>query len=109
MVSVALYKSENSNKKLTAVFYDANGKFIKSVNFGATGYSDFTRHKNEQRKKRYLNRHRKNENWEDYMTAGSLSRWLLWNKTTLQASATDYAKRFNLTLLNPLCKCSADL
>ena len=62
--------------------------------------SDFTKHNDEDRKKRYLNRHRKNENWEKYMTAGSLSRYILWNKKTLKASIEDYIKRFNLTLKN---------
>ena len=56
--------------------------------------SDYTKHKDEDRKKRYLNRHRKNENWKSPMTAGALSRWILWNKPTLRDSIKDYKKRF---------------
>lgn len=38
----------------------------------------------------------KNENWIDPMTAGALSRYILWNPPTLQASTADYARRFGL-------------
>ena len=39
---------------------------------------------------------KKKENWNDYMSAGSLSRWILWNKPTLTASIQDYMRRFKL-------------
>lgn len=56
--------------------------------------SDYILHDNEERKQRYINRHAKNENWKDPTTAGALSRWILWNKPTLQASIIDYKKKF---------------
>ena len=65
--------------------------------FGAAGMSDFTKHKDEERKKSYLSRHKARENWNDYMSSGSLARWILWNKPTLEASINDYKKKFNLT------------
>jgi hypothetical protein len=37
-----------------------------------------------------------NENFNDPLTAGSLARWINWNKTTLSASIADFKKRFNL-------------
>ena len=60
---------------------------------------DFTKTGDEEQKKRYLARHQKNENWNDYDTAGALSRWILWNKKSLSSSIADYVKRFNLTLV----------
>ena len=54
--------------------------------------------KNKDQKERYLNRHKKRENWDSYMTAGSLSRWILWNKETIKSSISDYLKRFELKL-----------
>ena len=30
------------------------------------------------------------------MTAGALSRWILWNKETHKASVDDFVERFNL-------------
>ena len=50
----------------------------------------------EKRKSAYLARHKANENWNDYDTAGSLSRWILWNKTSLTASIANYKSKFNL-------------
>jgi len=58
--------------------------------------SDYTIHKDEARKQRYINRHQKNENWNDINTAGAWSRWLLWNKPSTRASYSDIKSRFNL-------------
>ena len=60
----------------------------KKVSFGAAGYSDFTIHKDEERKKRYILRHEKNENWRKsgIDTSGFWSRWLLWNLPTKNQS-----------------------
>lgn len=79
-----------------AIFEDCNTLRTKTVHFGAKNYSDFTLHKDEARKNRYLARHKSNENWENPTSAGSLSRYILWNKKTLQASINDYKKRFRL-------------
>ena len=91
---VVIKKSTNQKKKYMAVFYE-DGKKIKTTHFGAAGMSDFTKHKDEARKQRYMNRHKANENWQNPMSAGSLSRYILLNKPTLRASITDYKKRFN--------------
>ena len=95
-MKVEIKPSTQKTKKLMAIFYDDNGKKIKTVHFGSAGMSDFTIHKDKERKERYLDRHRKRENWNEPMTAGALSRWILWNKPTLKASITDYKKRFKL-------------
>lgn len=95
MVSVSIKKSTNPKKKYMAVFSE-NGKKIKTTHFGSAGMSDFTKNRDEERKKRYLQRHRARENWNDYKSAGALSRWILWNKTSLRASISDYKNRFNL-------------
>jgi hypothetical protein len=79
-----------------AIFYNNEKQKIKTTHFGASGYSDFTQHKDEERKQRYLERHKKNEDWNDYTSAGSLSRHILWNKPTLKASIEDYKKKFKL-------------
>tara|TARA_R110000824_G_scaffold24870_2_gene87091 strand:- start:1907 stop:2194 length:288 start_codon:yes stop_codon:yes gene_type:complete len=92
---VEIKPSKRKDKKFTAIFSD-NDKKIKTIHFGAKGMSDFTIHKDKDRKKLYLDRHRKNEKWNSYMTAGSLSRWILWNLPTLKESIIDYKKRFKL-------------
>ena len=91
---VVIKKSTNPKKKLMAIFSSKDNNRTKTVHFGASGYSDFPSHKDTQRKERYLTRHRATENWNDPKTAGALSRWILWNKTSLAASISDYKKRF---------------
>jgi hypothetical protein len=67
----------------------------KKVFFGQAGASDYTIHKDDERKLRYIKRH-SNENWSKsgINTAGFWSRWMLWNKKTLQSSYNDIKKRF---------------
>ena len=93
MVKVVIKKS--TRKEMMAVFTFDDGK-TKTIHFGAAGMSDFTKNKDEKRKASYLSRHKANENWNDYDTAGSLSRWILWNKTSLSASIANYKSKFNL-------------
>lgn len=95
-MKVEIKPSTNNNKKYMAIFFDDNNKRIKTTHFGARGMSDFTIHKDKERKERYLKRHQKRENWNDPKTAGALSKWILWNKPTLKGSIRDYKKRFNL-------------
>ena len=61
----------------------------KSIHFGQAGASDFTIHKDTERKNRYLDRHSKNEDWHNPLTAGFYSRWILWNKPTITESIRD--------------------
>lgn len=91
---IKITKSNKPDKKMMAIFEDCNTERRKTVHFGAKGMSDFTIHKDEERKKRYLSRHKANENWNNPTSAGSLSRFILWNKTSLRASITDYKSRF---------------
>lgn len=93
---VALYKSPIKTKKYRMIFYDKDGEESSHTDFGASGMSDFTIHKDPERKDRYIARHRKRENWSNKKSAGALSRWILWNKPTLKASFEDYLDRFNL-------------
>ena len=91
---VSIKKSRHPKYKMQAVFLNTKTGKNKTVKFGAKGYSDYTIHKDDERKRRYMRRHRKREKWSDPMTAGSLSRYILWNKKTLKASIDDYKKRF---------------
>lgn len=94
-VSVKISKSTKPEKKLMAVFQLDNGR-SRTTHFGSAGMADYTKTKNKEQRERYLNRHRKRENWNAPMTAGALSRWILWNKETRGASITAYKKRFKL-------------
>ena len=93
---VSIGKSTRQGKKMVAVFYDEAKKKIKTTHFGASGYEDYTTHGEMQRKMNYIARHKDREDWNDYMSSGSLSRWILWNKPTLSESIKDYIRRFKL-------------
>lgn len=85
-----LYKANDGVHKYIAVFDNP----YQEVPFGASGYSDYTQNQDPERKRLYLIRHRKREDWNNPRSAGALSRWLLWNKLTLEESFKDYTRRF---------------
>ena len=91
-MNIEISKSNKKDKKLMAVI---DGK--KTIHFGQAGASDFTKHKDEDRKARYFVRHQKREDWgkTGVDTAGFYSKHVLWNKPTLEASVNDLNKRFS--------------
>jgi len=92
---IKLKKSPRKNKKFRVTFEDN-----KTVDFGASGYSDYTIHKNQERMHRYLARHKKRENWskKGIKTAGFWSRWLLWSKPSLDNSKKLIEQKFNVKI-----------
>ena len=89
MIESLIKPSKKPDKKFDAII---DGK--KTVSFGSSKHSDFTQHKDPARKQRYLNRHKARENWNDPTTAGSLSKYVLWNKPSITASIKDMDKQF---------------
>ena len=90
-MNIIIKPSRNPLKKYDAII---DGK--KTVPFGQKGASDMTQHKSEERKSRYIDRHKKRENWTDPKTAGFYSRWILWNKQTLTESVKDANNKFKM-------------
>lgn len=86
-------KLNNDKKKYEAIFI-VNGKKVKQK-FGAEGMSDYTIHKDIDRRNRYINRHMKDLRTKDPTRAGYLSMFILWNKNSLNASINDYKRRLN--------------
>jgi hypothetical protein len=97
---VDIKKSTSPNKKLMAVFYNQEKQKIKTIHFGQAGASDMTQHKSVERMKLYDIRHKKNEDWENPLTAGALSKWILWNQPTLTGSINNFLRKFNLKKFN---------
>jgi hypothetical protein len=87
--NIIIKPSHLQSKKYDAV---VDGK--KTIPFGQKGASDFTKHKDEERKKRYIDRHKQIENSNDPKTDGFYSRGLAWNKPTLKQSARDVNSKF---------------
>lgn len=86
--------SKNAKKKYDA-FFDIDGK-EKRVSFGAEGMSDYTIHKDPERRNRYILRHQVREDWKDPLKPGSLSRYILWEKTNIDDAIRAYKKRFSI-------------
>ena len=85
MNHVVIRPSKKRDKKLDAVFPDG-----KVVSFGQRGASDFTLHKDVERRDRYLARHGKDP--RSIRTAGGLARDILWSKPSLP-EAVRYAEK----------------
>jgi hypothetical protein len=92
---ISIKKSNKSGKKLMATFESANGR-RKVIHFGAAGMSDYTKHKDRERRARYIKRHLKDLRTGNPARAGYLSMYVLWNKPSLQSSIDDYRRRFNV-------------
>lgn len=88
-----LIKLKNDKKKYAVYIGD------KVIKFGDSNYSDFTQHKDNVRKNRYLLRHYKKENWNDPQTAGFWATNLLWNKPTIKQSIDDINSRYKIKVL----------
>ena len=91
---IKIKKSNNKDKKFDAVF-ERDGR-TKTISFGSAGMSDFTKNKDEDRKNLYIQRHQKREDWNNPVSAGALSRYVLWSKPSLEGGIKEYKKRFNL-------------
>jgi len=104
---VEILPSTRQDKKFMAVFYEDSNK-RRSVHFGAKGMRDFVLMNDKQSKfyepdstiredtkRRYISRHR-GDNLSDPLSAGALSRFILWNKPTLKDSIADFKRRFRL-------------
>jgi len=96
MPKVEIRKSTREGKKLMAILTYDDGR-TKTVHFGQEGADDYTKTKDKEQRQRYLERHRKNENWNVPDTPGSLSKHILWGPTTSrQENITLFKKKFNL-------------
>jgi len=82
-------------------------KYGKLIYFGQAGYRDYITMNQDKKegkidddvdkvKEIYINRHSKSEHWDDPNTAGFWSRWIGWNKPTLDECIEDIRQRFNI-------------
>ena len=100
MKEIYLSQSSRSDKKYMVKIDGV------TIHFGAKGYQNFggvgkEKHLDEERKERYINRHKQRENWtkSGIKTAGFWSRWFLWNKPTIQKNIKDIEHRFNVKII----------
>lgn len=79
-----------------------NDTVERHIRFGAKPYGDYIQYYKqdkelaEKKKNAYIARHQVREDWNAPMKAGTLSRYILWNKPTLRESISDFKKQFHL-------------
>ena len=90
MINIVIKRSKNPKKK-----YDAVVDGDKIISFGASGYSDYTLHKDPARKENYIKRH-SHEDWSraNVLSAAWLSRFMLWEKPSLEEAVRNANQKY---------------
>jgi len=92
LISIAV--SPRAGKKWRATFNHDGTVF--HTDFGASGYQDFTQHKEPERARLYRLRHQKDLNTNNPTKAGYLSYYILWASPNFDLNVRNYKKMFNL-------------
>lgn len=96
-MEIIIKKSDRKNKKYMAIIHD--NPTIHKIHFGQKGASDYTIHKDKERMKNYIARHRPNtkEFWKhnkhNLLAPAYWSRWLTWNKPNIRRAANNIEQK----------------
>ena len=96
-MNIVITPSDKTFKKFKVVIDDTKNNNKKTLHFGDSRYSDYTLHKDTERKKTYLARHKK-DNFNNPNYAGFYATNLLWNKKTLAESIRDTNNKLNVKI-----------
>lgn len=99
MQPYTLYKSTNSLKKWDVYIPIPGTNRLKKVSYGAKGMSDYTLHKDKERRSRYIQRHI-HDCLDDPYKPGFWSMWHLWGKSSDSQKAFKQAVRLAKQILN---------
>lgn len=90
---VVIKSSTKQGKKMMATFSNSKGGRTKTIYFGSAGMDDYTKTRDKAQRARYLERHRRRENWSVPDTGGSLSKHILWGSSTSRRDNISAFKR----------------
>ena len=91
-----LYPSDVRGKKWDIYWINPETDQVNKTSFGAKNMSDYTIHKDEERRERYRNRHKK-DNIDEPFSPGALSWYVLWGDSTdIQKNLRDYLRRVKI-------------
>ena len=91
-ILLAFFPSPRKGKRYRMVFADP----IKIMDFGLKDGSTFIDHGDEVKRKNYLSRHSKREDWGQ-VNPGSASRCILWGENTdIGDNLIQYLDKFNI-------------
>lgn len=87
-----IHSSDRKDKRFKAIFHDGT-----TVHFGSKDSNTYIDHHDDKKRRNYIKRHQLlNEDWSDPYKAGTLSRYLLWEKKSLSEAVANYKHRFNI-------------
>lgn len=95
---ISLKKADDGiHKYVVSLLNEETGR-INNIKFGAFGMNDYTLTGDISAKERYEARHASREDWtkSGVLTKGFWSKWILWNKESIDASLKDTIRRFKL-------------
>tara|TARA_Y100000114_G_C11720940_1_gene308455 strand:+ start:453 stop:818 length:366 start_codon:yes stop_codon:yes gene_type:complete len=88
--------AKKDKKRLIAFFIMKNGK-TKKTKFGMfRSKGTFSDGASEEKKENYIKRHKVRENFNDVFSAGSLSRYILWNFRSNNELEKFYNREFKI-------------
>lgn len=91
-----IIQTPTKNKEFKATFIKKDGS-QKIVRFGTKSNFVLNKDKTEKDKKNYISRHKVNENFNNPLSSGSLSRHLLWGDSrNLQSNIKKFKTKFNI-------------
>ena len=91
-----LSKSDKLQKKYKVEFVNPETNRKNSLYFGDSRYDDYTTHKDEDRKQRYLQRH--TEKKDNPAKPAFWATNLLWNEPTISGSIRDIEKKYKIKI-----------
>jgi len=98
---ISIKKADDTKHKYQVELMNEETKRKKTIKFGSAGMGDFIiftkkdgKAEAEKHKERYIDRHKKREDWTKagVATSGFWAKHILWNKPTFEASLKDTLK-----------------
>lgn len=92
---INIVKSWKPDKKFVALF-EVDGRSL-NVHFGSATSQTYVEGADEKKRNAYIKRHSAlNEDWDNPITPGSLSKWILWTEPNINDAIKAFIKKYNL-------------
>jgi len=96
MKFISLTPSTRKDKRLMYEYIDENDK-KKKIHFGFKGGQTYLEHNDKEKRKNYISRHKAGKEDWNVISAGALSRYILWGDTNdLQKNLKTFNTKFRL-------------
>ena len=96
-MNIIIKNPAHPDKKCTAIIDNKKQVHFGGIKENGKPYSEYTQHKDDERKHRHLQRH-KHDHFNNPLYPSFYSTNLLWNKKTLTDSIKDTNKKYNVNI-----------